>query len=324
MDSSVEPVFIVGCPRSGTSVTKKIIRRHPDLASCGVEHHYILELADHFGRSTFSFSEGLEVFARSQGSFGSEFITRASAGSATRPPVDVSGFCAEIWTLATGEDRARPVVLQYAGAGLLRARELLDLFPRARFIVLTRDPRANVSSQLISFAGGRTTSRSVSLWKECRAAADDLFAHNPDVALDLRYEGLVTDSEAGLRRIVSFLELPWTDALLDFEIPMAVMRTDGVDERRSFTALEPAMLDKWREVLSPSQVALIERRCRSEMEALGYAPEGRDLGLADGPFLTADVARWGQERARASMARITSSLQRLRNRYQREPTRESR
>lgn len=288
------PIFVVGCPRSGTSVTKKILRRHSGLTACGVEHHYILALYDTFGEWLPSRADGLEFFGASPGSF----LSAMPAGDiahlrSTTGPIRLTDFLGELWSIAADSPHDRPILLQYAGDGLLRARELAKLFPSARFLVLQRDPRANVASQVNSFRG-RSCSRSISLWKECFRATELAQRELAQRTLVVPYEAFVQETELWLRRIVAFLGLQWEAAVADFEVPMAVFDIRGEVEHRTFSELDPEMLDKWRAVLKPSQVALVEWRCRAELTRLSLQPEGRSLSMRDVPFLAADASLWGR------------------------------
>ncbi len=300
MQSERRVVLVVGCPRSGTSVTKKIVRRHSQLAGCGVEHHYILEMLDRFGDSRFTYGDGLEVLERGRGHAGDELVDNAISSVPAGSTFDVAEFCEAVWDASTGDNDAA-VLLQYAGPGLLRAPEMLTLFPNARFIVLTRDPRANISSQMLGLGEDRSTFRSINLWKECRAATAKLFAERPDVALDVPYEAFVADTAGWLRKICTFLELPWEDGLVEFDVPMATIAVDGEVKRSSFDHLDPAMNTKWRQALKPAQVSLIETMCRSEMKDLGYEPTGRRLTIGDLPWMVGDFIRWARARLRSAM-----------------------
>ncbi len=297
------PVFLVGCPRSGTSVTKKVLREHPSLYTCGVEHHYILELADRFGDRRFSYEEGLDALARCSFSFAEQL---PSVHPGCGDVFDVPSFCQLIWQIGASAPEGGSVLLQYAGVGLLRWADLVRLFPNARFVILTRDPRANVSSQVVSFANGRTFNRSVNLWKECRLATKALAAKHPARVAEILYEDLVREPLDALRAIVTFLGFEWDETLLDFDVPMSVAGSDGVVEHRRYKSFDADMLDKYRDAMTPAQISLVEWRCRSGMDELGYARDGRLVRPSDVPFLVSDGARWLAERAQVLVASARS------------------
>jgi hypothetical protein len=95
---------------------------------------------------------------------------------------------------------------------------LMASFPACRFVIHVRDPRDVASSWVSteSIPGG--VERAVTTWLADQAAAFAVYQQLRDTgrALITRYEDLVTDTEAALRRLVAFMELPYTPVMLDF------------------------------------------------------------------------------------------------------------
>lgn len=156
-------------------------------------------------------------------------------------------------------------------------RELMDLFPHARFLEVVRDPRAIVASLLRVGArarsGGRHvpkrtrdlahaikyTKRSLKRGRSAGLAA-------PGRMLTITFEDLVRAPETETRQICRFLELEWSDRMLTperWEHPaektMTCDRNAIWYDRQSFIRpISEGPLYRWREELTEEQAKRIE------------------------------------------------------------------
>lgn len=200
--SDPRPVFIVGMPRSGTTLTEQIVASHPLAYGCG-------ELPD------------IALIARSLGVMPS-----------TGTPLPTTLHSLEAGTLAAAAQRYLAAATRHAPAEALRLVDkaplnffhlglIALLFPQARVIWCRRDPRdIAVSIFGENFALDETRATSMEgighyiLWQE------RLMKHWRDTLplpmLELRYEELVSDLEPQARRITEFLGLSWDAGCLNF------------------------------------------------------------------------------------------------------------
>jgi sulfotransferase family protein len=125
-----DPVFVIGCSRSGTTVTFET------LAASGRFRHFDYEIPQ--------FWNGL--FGPANNGWASEAATAADAQPAHRDQA-MAHFYAR---LGTG------LVLDKTCINTLRVPYLHALFPKARFIFIQRDGRDNVSSMIDGWRLGRT------------------------------------------------------------------------------------------------------------------------------------------------------------------------
>lgn len=194
--------------------------------------------------------------------------------------------------------------------------QLLEWFPDARVIVMQRDPRAVVASQLRSpWVQKQFDSRS---WRhglvpgtrlyQVAYYADDWVGIYERIVPSWRgdsrvrvvsYEALVEDVESEVRALCDFLGEPFEPAMLGRRSSDSVPRpagTEAMDDgawrewRREHHAktLRPVSsdsLDKWREGLTKTEVAMIEGWCFRGMRALGYTPISVPLQLVIGRAL---------------------------------------
>lgn len=204
------PVFIIGMPRSGTSLTEQILATHPLVYGAGE-----LEL---FGAiSDAVFGRGSRVTPQSIRDVGRRYAqrVRAIAGSNAVRITD-----------------KMPSNFRYAG--------LIHLaLPQAKLIHVRRDPLdTSLSCFTHTFAGNGLswTFDLGELGRYYRAYAD-LMEHwravLPEQAmLEVRYEDLVADFEAQARRIVAFCGLPWDDRCLRFHETKRDVRTASAAQVR--------------------------------------------------------------------------------------------
>jgi tetratricopeptide (TPR) repeat protein len=210
--NSRTPLFIVGLPRSGTSLVEQILAVHPEVYGAG-------EL------SWFSKTEhDLAAF------IGSTDAYPACATALQQQHIEVLSkkYLAYLTTLsAAGEYRyiTDKMPSNYERIGLIAA-----LFPGARIIHCRRDPLDNAISQFsLLFQGSMEYSHD--LYNLGRHYADyrRLMAHwetcLPENILAVDYESLVADHESEIRRLLGFLGLPWNADCLDFFNAKRAVRT---------------------------------------------------------------------------------------------------
>lgn len=195
------PIFIVGFPRSGTTLLEQALDAHPLLRSMD-EQPFLQKAIDEMGRLGVAYPEKLADLD----------IARCEA---TR---------ARYWTLAQTKVALEPGqrLVDKNPLNLLRLPAIRRLFPRAKIILAIRHPCdvllsnymqhyrapevAIMSRTLESLADGYR--RAFDFWYAQQALLD------ADV-LELRYEDLVRDFERHVRGIAEFLCIPWDDSVLE-------------------------------------------------------------------------------------------------------------
>ena len=224
------PVFIVGMPRSGTSLVESILAAHPGVFGAG-------EL-DFFG-----------LFSRAL------------------PPALVSGKSISQLMRALDSATLDQVATEYlsmlrrlGGDAVIRVTDKMPynffwlglfalLFSRARIIHCMRDPRDTcLSIYFQNFTGQhhyaydlrnigfyyREYLRLMSHWREVGTLP----------ILEVQYETLVQSPETQLPRIVEFCGLPWDDACSRFHAADRVTKTASYDQVRR--PLYGSAVGRWR------------------------------------------------------------------------------
>ena len=209
------PVFVLGMPRSGTSLTEQILASHSEVAGAG-ERSYAFDTAKHSREITKTlYPRSLKLLpADKWEELGRYYLSRHSEDDLKhRYVVDKT-----------------PLNFQYLGM-------LALALPNARFIHCHRNPVQNCFSiHKLPFdrkqtyahdleALGLYYSRYWSLmnrWKE-------MF---PGRILDVLYEDTVADIESQAHRILDFLDLPFEEGVLDFYSTRRLVKTPSASQVR--------------------------------------------------------------------------------------------
>ena len=192
---------------------------------------------------------------------------------------------------------------------------LLEWFPDARILIMLRDPRAVVSSQLETpYVQERITETSLrrghfvaSRMREIVRYADDwstIFENllpqwekDPRTRI-LAYEALVHEPETQVRSVCDFLGETYEDCMLTGRREASVPTPAGTTSsfqleqwRRSHHAqtLRPVStdsLDKWNQSLSKLEVEIVEARCIDGMRERGYQPSTSAAKRFEGQLLS--------------------------------------
>jgi tetratricopeptide (TPR) repeat protein len=200
-----EPIFIIGMPRSGTTLVERIISSHPDVYSAGELLNFAMAMKFLSGSRTPSLID-LDTVERSR-DLDWEVLGKTYLGS-TRP---ASGHTARF------VDKL-PHNFLYAG-------HIARALPKARIICLRRDPMDTCLSNFRQLFAPKSPyfDYSFDLMDTGRyfVLFDHLMAHwqkvLPGRILQINYEELVEAQEEHSRRLIDFCGLQWNNACLRFE-----------------------------------------------------------------------------------------------------------
>jgi tetratricopeptide (TPR) repeat protein len=193
-DPSNAPVFVVGMPRSGTTLVEQIAASHPLVFGAG-------ELAD-IGNIA------KRLLAEHQGNHWTrESIHREAAKHHRR-------------LNALAPHAAR--IVDKMPANILNLGLIADLFPNARVILCQRDPRDTCLSCYFQWFSHNSVPFSCDLtdcamqFRQQQRLAEHWLKNPPVRILPMVYEELVNDLENQSRRLINFLELEWDPKCLEF------------------------------------------------------------------------------------------------------------
>jgi tetratricopeptide (TPR) repeat protein len=237
---SPAPIFIVGMPRSGTSLVEQILASHPKVFGAG-ELYEMGTLADSIrGAGDIEFPEAVaELSGDRLRTIGKSYVDaiRALAPNAERITDKMPG--------------------NFANVGLIHLA-----LPNARIIHTCRDPRDTATSCFsLLFALGHAYSYDLAELGRYLRAYQKLMRHwhqllPEGVMIDVQYETLVSDLEAQAKRIVAHCGLEWDDACLSFYEAKRPVRTASVIQVRQ--PIYGSSVGRWRAYESELQPLLSE------------------------------------------------------------------
>jgi tetratricopeptide (TPR) repeat protein len=215
------PIFIIGMPRTGTTLVDRILSSHPDVESAGELQAMPLAVKMAGGTRTRTVldPETIEAAAsRDMGGIGRDYLRRA----AHHQRRDSARFTDKF-----------PGNFQYAGF-------IAQALPHASIVCLRRHPLDTVLANFRNlFAiGSRYYDYSYDLMDIARyyVRFDRLMAFwreaMPGRILELRYEEIVADQEGGTRRLLAHCGLSWADECLAFHRNTAPVATPSAAQVR--------------------------------------------------------------------------------------------
>ncbi len=243
-DTSWSPIFIVGMPRSGTTLMEQVLASHSKVFGAG-ELETFKDLVGECAKR----QRVLPAYP--------ELITLL-------PPEQMTElgqqYTERVRALAPGAEHiVDKMPLNFMFVGLIHAA-----FPRARIINTRRDPLDNcVSCYSLLFTGSQPFAYDLTELGHYYRAYEDVMAHwhkvlPPEVLMDVQYEDLVDDLEGVSRRVLTHCGLDWEVACLDFHRTERSVRTASLMQVRE--PIYRRSIGSWRRY---------ERHLGPLLEALG-------------------------------------------------------
>jgi hypothetical protein len=260
------PVFVVGAQRSGTTLLRNLLDRHPQIAMWGVESDFFRRV--HERRSTFGDPADIRNRERIVKAFlAIEPMRRTGLDLASlEKAMLVEGDTWPALFAATLRYNANVQGKPYWGektpANVFHVDTLRSWYPGCAIIHIVRDPRDMVSSLVRMRWSNRSVLFAARAWKRFNAAAI-----GKDLLL-VKYEELVSSPERVLQEICRYIGVAYDPLMQRPKETVHVAQPEGV---RATTPISTDRMGLWREALRPWQIAAIEAAAGPLMDEFGYA-----------------------------------------------------
>ncbi|WP_214326985.1 sulfotransferase family protein [Nonomuraea sediminis] len=278
---SDRPVFVIGCPRSGTTMLQLMLHSHPRMA-VPPETRFLVpayerrrsfgDLREPAAREALArwIATDMSTKFRELKIDKQEFVRQAVQGPGTLGSVIGTAFrmyadrfCAPRW----GDKRPSYVK---------QVDMLLRLFPDAQFVHLIRDGRDCVASLKEMPWYSLDSYHAVATWAESIDAGVRLRESMPDgTYYELRYEELTADPATELARLCHFLEEEFEPAMISPRQAAGVaLPARKVWHRNTHGDVTRSRVGSWASRLEEWEIALCEHVLGDRLRSLGYELTG--------------------------------------------------
>jgi len=226
-DPSPVPIFVLGMPRSGSTLIEQILASHPQIHGAG-------ELVD-FEAAATSVLNGRDRYPECVPDLDSDTLRRIGQAYLARLPAVADGKTRIVDKLPGN----------FLNIGLIRL-----FLPNARIIHTMRNPIDTcVSCYSKLFTSGHNYTYDLAELGRFYRGYSELMAHwrsvlPQEVMLDVFYEDVVDYLDGQARRLVDYCGLPWDERCLSFHKTRRPVRTASAIQVRQ--PLYRTSIDRWR------------------------------------------------------------------------------
>ena len=224
-----QPIFIVGLPRSGTTLLERILGGHPQVADAGELRDFTAQLRWMTGLPGSNHPDAA--------------LVRAAAG------IDFAELGERYLSHTRWQARGKPFYTDKLPANVLNVGFIAQALPHARILHMARAPMDACFSNLKELFGpayphSYDQEEMADHYVRYRKLMDHWHAAFPGRILDVQYEALAAEPERVAREVLAFCGLPWDEAVLSPE-----QRTGAVATASTAQVREPIharFVGQWR------------------------------------------------------------------------------
>lgn len=245
---SIQPVFLVGAERSGSTLLRLMLDFHPQIRFLP-EHELLVDFMpeDPDTAPAYDVQSALEK----------DNIFRHYGYSLT-PTASYRELAHKLLQQGWGTEPASV----YGATVHRHLDKLSQLFPEARYIHLLRDPR-DVARSAMKMGWDGTAFHATQAWVTVEHAWDDLKTRlRPDQWAEVKYEEIVVDPERVLSKLCEFLGTGFDAAMLSYP------------EHTTYSAVNSKLAEQWRRKASEREIREVETAAGALLTDRGYTLSG--------------------------------------------------
>ncbi|TFF89572.1 MAG: sulfotransferase, partial [Promethearchaeota archaeon] len=274
------PLFIVGCPRSGTSMLLRLINNIKSVKLIAGETSFLSLV---YGRRLAYGKIGCK---RNLTFLKKYFINRSKKKTEWRDHFTFNKWISEFKKFNIHNYSSLYIALMksfvkenyelkgriYIGSKnptyLFYKDLLLRFTPNAKFINIIRDGRATTSSMINIDLGANNIIDAILLWKKYINLANNYEKKIPTKFLNLYYENIIQDPKNSIKKICDFLNVPFDISFIEFQ----ERNHTGLSsyKRNNIKGFDEMKIDLYKKVLSRKQITYLESIAFDELTKHGY------------------------------------------------------
>lgn len=273
-------VFVVGCPRSGTTLLQRMLDNHPQLTVAN-DTHFITRAAKKVLRKnptpalTAELVEAVLTYRR----FYRMGLDKNDVRAVARDCPSYAEFVSRLYTLR-GTQQKKLLSGEKTPDYCRQIPILHGLFPNARFVHIIRDGR-NTALSTLNWATASKGPGKWPLWNEDPVGTCALWwrwqagkgQHDGNLVdkqrfYQVRYEDLVEAPELQLQAIAEFLDIPYSDSMANYHTGKT-RHSPGLSAKKAW--LPPVKnLRDWRKDMSAEDTGVFEGIAGKLLRENGY------------------------------------------------------
>lgn len=286
---SESPIFIVGTPRSGTTLMARILNSHCDIFIPGETHFFLDIYSQKKGLGSLKTDEARKILWQKLTSLYSRYNEPADQERInhilSNPSIEdeLKNSLTDYELMFT---KFMELQMEYEGKqrwgnnapkDLFYIEEIIDFYPDAKFIACIRDPRdflksykgkwkATAESEVARIKRLYHPVVTTMLWKASMVKLKNTRNKlDQQHLLEVKYESLVTDPSLTLSNICKFLDVEFTADMLDVDF------NNSSDQRRS-SGIDASSIGTWRDRITNEEVWIVQKLTTNLMRQFNYSP----------------------------------------------------
>ena len=305
-------LFVVGCPRSGTTLLQRMLDNHPQLAVANDSHFIPRAIQNMPEEANPALTTEIVEWVRGYRRFARLGLSDAATNDAAANARTYAEFVSALYS-KYGSMRGKPLAGEKTPDYVRDLPRLHALFPSVKTIHIIRDGW-DVALSLLEWAREDKGPGRFQLWQEEPVAVCALWWRwqvsmgrrdganlGPARYREISYEDLVARSEEVLRGIAGFIGLPFAQEMLDYH--EGKTRYDpGLSAKKAWLPPTPGLRD-WRAQMSERDLELFEALAGDLLSDPGYERAVSSISLE-----TAEAAercqRWWDSNTARRQAKV--------------------
>jgi len=270
------PIFIIGCPRSGTTLLSSILNRHSEVCVTP-ELHYFGKL-DSLNKEINNTNEAIAFY----NSLINKDIIRINNDTLARElnTFDNGEFKKNTFLAicnAYKKKKGKTICIEKTPDNVRFTKEILALFPNALFIYITRDGRdVALSLEKVNWDWPyRGYYSNLIYWAETTKLLSKSHHIKSPNSHHIKYEDLLDNPKHYVAKICEFIDVTFEQKMLapDGSESDLIEKGTTIKENIKKNVIK-SNKDKWEKILSPAQTLLSWKLASKELKQLGYKKPG--------------------------------------------------
>jgi len=246
--SSGRYVFIIGAPRSGTTLLHSVISVHKECSTVQ-------------GETQFATGKNLLLEKK-----WNKWINKRTLDKIINESIDMISFFDNFVKEVNSSDK---IFIEKTPHHLSHLKFLLKKFPQSMFIHIHRDARdayaSGRSQQLPQAKSAKLFAKSWKRWINYRLE----FEGNSRI-IDVSYEKFTENPKKEMIRVMKFIGLDFDPLQINKDVYSKDRRSKNKIFAKLNQEINTTSQERWKKELNENEVAIFRKYCSTELEKLGY------------------------------------------------------